>query len=111
MLFILFLFFGFRLYILVNHLIMINVANKIQFKPILKQSYKLNLKPISKLENITIFTMPTKIKDKDILSMFKGLVMLLEEKAQQEQSEKYLNLKLKYNRLKYLYNKSRKVNQ
>ncbi|MBQ7880549.1 MAG: hypothetical protein IJ358_01740 [Clostridia bacterium] len=86
---------------------MINTAKIIKFKPILKQNYKLTLKPLSRLENINIFAMPSKIKDKDIIAMFKGLLSLVKEKAQQEQTEKYLKLKLKYNRLKYLYDKAR----
>ena len=58
---------------------------------------------ISKLEQINIFTMPSRINDKDIISMFKGLLSLMNEKSNQQQTEKYLTLKLKYERLKFLY--------
>lgn len=85
---------------------MINSVHKlIKFKPILKQNYRLKLKPIKSLENINIFAMPSKIQDKDIIAMFKGVLNLMREKVQQEQTEKYLKLQLKYSRLKYLYNK------
>ena len=80
------------------------------YHPILKQPINAKLIPLSKLESIKIFAMPTKIKDKDIIAMFKGLLALMREKNQQEQTEKYLNLKLKYNRLQYLYKKSKKAN-
>ena len=82
----------------------------LKYNSILKQNLFLKLKPLSKLECIKIFAMPTKIQDKDILAMFKGLLALMREKNQQEQTEKYLNLKLKYNRLEYLYKKSKKAN-
>ena len=81
-----------------------------KYTPILKQNIFLQLKPLSKLESIKIFAMPTKIQDKDIVAMFKGLLALMREKNQQEQTEKYLNLKLKYNRLEYLYKKSKRAN-
>lgn len=84
---------------------MINLALKPIFKPLLKNNIHLQLKSMHKLESVRIFTMPTKIKDRDINAMFSGLLALLKEKVQQEQSEKYLHLKLKYSRLKYLYNK------
>ena len=71
--------------------------------PIVKQKILLKLKPMSKLESINIFTMPTIIKDADIKAMFNGLLSLLSEKIKQEQTEKYLRLKLKYRRLKQLY--------
>lgn len=85
---------------------MINPVHKsTKLKPILKQNFKLKLKPIKSLENINIFAMPSKIQDKDIVAMFKGVLNLMREKIQQEQTEKYLKLQLKYTRLKYLYNK------
>ncbi|MBQ8522357.1 MAG: hypothetical protein IJ458_01680 [Clostridia bacterium] len=87
---------------------MINLA----FKPIntcyLKQNLRLHLKRVDKLESIHIFSMPTKIRDSDISAMFNGLLALLREKVKQEQNEKYLLLKLKYARLKSLYNKTKK---
>ena len=90
---------------------MISSANKLNiFKPILKQKCKLILKPLNRLENIHIFAMPTKIQDKDIMAMFKGVINLMREKIQQEQTEKFLKLKLKYDRLKYLYDKSKQLN-
>ncbi len=75
-------------------------------KPLIKQLYG-NLKcgKIAKLESVNIFSMPTRISDKDVLSMFKGLLSLINEKSAQQQTEKYLNLKLKYERLKYLYSR------
>lgn len=92
----------------VNYLSMINLAkNKILPNPILKQNIKFNLKALDSIESIKIFTMPSKIKDRDIMAMFNGLLTLLREKVQQEQSEKYLRLKLKYDRLKLLYYKKR----
>ena len=51
--------------------------------------------------------MPSRISDKDILSMFNGLLALLREKVEHDQMQKLLNLKMKYSRLKALYNKSR----
>ena len=73
--------------------------------PILKQKILFKLKPLSMLEDINIFAMPTRIKDSDIKAMFNGLLALLGEKIKQEQTEKYLKLKLKYNRLKQLYHR------
>ena len=70
---------------------------------IIKQQIRLKLKPLSQLENINIFAMPSRIKDCDIKAMFNGLLALLGEKIKQEQTEKYLRLKLKYNRLRQLY--------
>ena len=82
---------------------MINLAFDI--KPaILKQPLHLKLKSLKALESINIFSMPSRVSDKDITAMFNGLLCLLREKIQQEQSEKYLRLKLKYNKLKSLYN-------
>ena len=81
-----------------------------KIKPIIKQYIHLNLKPLSKLENIKIFTMPTRIRDKDIIAMFKGVLNLMREQIRQEQTEKFLHLKLKYERLKYLYSKSKHNN-
>ena len=81
------------------------MLNKITVKPFLKQNVKLSLKPLAHLSNIDIFAMPTRIKDDDIVAMFKGLLRLVEEKVNQQQTEKYLKLKLQYSRLKYLYNK------
>ena len=95
---------------MVNYLIMINTAKLIKLKPVLKQNCKLILKPLAKLENIHIFAMPSRIQDKDILAMFKGVLGLMREKIQQEQTEKFLKLKLKYDRLKYLYDKSKQSN-
>jgi len=88
---------------------MINTAKLINFKPTLKQPIKLKLKPLTSLENINIFAMPPKIHDKDIISMFKGILNLVSEKIRQEQTEKFLILKLKYDRLKHLYNKLKQV--
>ncbi|MBO5910395.1 MAG: hypothetical protein J6Q15_02680 [Clostridia bacterium] len=90
---------------------MINVANKlIHVKPILKQNIKLTLKPLTNLEDIDIFAMPSRIQDNDIIAMFKGLMKLMREKIQQEQTQKFLTLKLKYERLKYLYEKVKQTN-
>ena len=77
------------------------------FKPVLKQHTPIKLKPLSALEHVKIFAIPSRIQDKDITSLFKGLLTLLREKVQQEQTEKYLLLKLKYDRLNYLYQKSK----
>ena len=74
-------------------------------KPILKQHTKTRLKPLNKIEHINICTLPTKINDKDIMAMFNGIIRLVREKINQEQTEKFLKLKLKYDQLKYLYNK------
>lgn len=85
---------------------MINLAIKNSYMPILKQStFSIKLKALKDLEYVRIFALPSKIKDRDIYAMFNGLIALLKEKIQQEQTEKYLQLKLKYNRLKQLYNK------
>ena len=89
---------------------MINTVKKLLHKPTLKQYTRLKLKHIQKLENINIYTMPTRIRDNDIIAMFKGVVSLMREKIKQEQTEKFLSLKLKYDRLKYLYNKARQSN-
>ena len=70
---------------------------------IIKQKALLKLKALSRLENINIFAMPTRIQDGDIKAMFNGLLALLSEKIKQEQTAKYLQLKLKYDRLKQLY--------
>lgn len=96
--------------IYVNYLSMLNTAKIIIHKPILKQDVRLILKPINKLESINIFTLPTRIQDKDIVAMFKGVLSLMREKIKQEQTEKFLALKLKYDRLKYLYNKAKQSN-
>jgi len=88
---------------------MINTNKLTIKKPILKCRIKLKLKPLHNLENINILAIPSCIKDTDIIAMFKGLINLLREKFQQEQVEKFLNLKLKYNRLKYLYNKLKEI--
>lgn len=88
---------------------MLSTANKLKhFKSLLKQNIHLHLKPIKKLENINIFAIPSRIQDKDILAMFKGVLALMREKVEQEQTEKYLKLKLKYSRLKYLYYKNKR---
>ena len=92
----------------VNNCIMINILKKQSVLPILKQNIRLHLKGANLLEPIKIFAMPSTIKDRDIMAMFNGLLRLVKEKAQQEQCEKYLNLKLKYERLKYLYDKIKK---
>jgi len=85
---------------------MINFAIKNSYTPVLKQNiFYIKLKALKKLEYVRIFALPSKIKDRDINAMFNGLVALLKEKIQQEQIEKYLQLKLNYNRLKKLYNK------
>lgn len=84
---------------------MINLATNPHFKSLIKQKISIKLKPLHSLENINIFAMPPKIKDKDIIAMFNGVLALMREKIQQEQTEKYLKLKLKYTRLKYLYDK------
>ena len=86
---------------------MINTAKIIKIKPILKQNIKLKLIPIKMLENINIFTLPSRIQESDIMAMFKGIMNLMREKIKQEQSQNFLALKLKYDRLKYLYDKSR----
>ena len=86
---------------------MINSITILKIKPLLKQKLSLHLKPLKKLENVHIFAMPTKIQDKDIIAMFKGVMSLMREKIQQEQTEKFLKLKLKYDHLKHLYNKSK----
>lgn len=88
---------------------MINAIKLTTIKPILKQNIKLTLKPLHNIESVTIFTMPSKIQDKDIIAMFKGVMGLMREKLQQEQTEKYLKLKLKYSRLKYLYDKLKRI--
>ncbi|MFQ6724199.1 MAG: hypothetical protein ACLRFE_02570 [Clostridia bacterium] len=72
-------------------------------KPTIKKPQKVALKPLDKFESIKIFAIPSRINDKDIRSMFNGLIRLIEEKARQEQTEKYLRLKLEYSRLKTLY--------
>ncbi len=74
-------------------------------KPILKQKCTVALKPLDSLKNIDIFALPSKISEQDIMAMFKGVLSLMREKVKQEQTEKYLRLKLQYTRLKYLYNK------
>ncbi|MBQ3502194.1 MAG: hypothetical protein IJA72_00825, partial [Clostridia bacterium] len=72
---------------------MINTVEVLNtYKPILKQYTNVKLKAISSISSVNIFTIPSRIQDKDISSMFKGLLALLREKIQQEQSEKYLNL-------------------
>ena len=88
---------------------MINAIKLTTIKPILKQNIKLTLKPLHNIESVNIFTMPSKIQDKDIIAMFKGVMGLMREKLQQEQTEKYLKLKLKYSRLKYLYDKLKRI--
>ncbi len=104
-----FLFLGILCVFFVNYLIMINTAKIITIKSILKQNIKLKLKPLKSLENINIFSMPPCIQDQDIVAMFKAIISLMREKINQEQTQKFLALKLKYDRLKYLYNKSRKL--
>ena len=79
------------------------------YKSILKYRIKLKLKPLHTLENINIFTIPSFVQEKDIISMFKGVISIMRKKIEQEQIEKFLNLKLKYERLKYLYNKLKEV--
>lgn len=86
-----------------------NLVMKHLHTSIIKQRLYLNLKPSSKLEDINIFALPSRIKDSDIKAMFNGLLALLEEKVKQDQTAKYLNLKIKYNRLKQLY--YRKIGQ
>ena len=88
---------------------MINAIKLTTIKPILKQNIKLTLKPLHNIESVNIFAMPSKIQDKDIIAMFKGVMGLMREKLQQEQTEKYLKLKLKYSRLKYLYDKLKRI--
>ena len=90
-----------------NHLSMINLALKSTFNPILKQPQRLKLTKLNRLERVNIFAMPSRINNNDITSMFKGLLGLVKEQSRQEQSEKYLQLKLQYARLQYLYNKLR----
>ena len=82
-------------------------VNYLYMKSIIKQDYKLRLKPLKQMEKLDIFCMPSKITNNDILAMFKGLLNLMREKLQQEQTAKYLDMKLKYNRLKYIYEKSK----
>lgn len=81
------------------------MKNEIITKPILKQNIKFVLRPLNELKTVDIFAMPSRIQDNDIIAMFKGLLKLMQEKVQQEQTEKYLKLKLQYLRLKYLYDK------
>ena len=69
--------------------------------------YNLNIKPIHNLQNVNIFAMPSKISNQDILAMFNGLMALMREKNEQDQMQKFLNLKMRYSRLKTLYDKSR----
>lgn len=99
----------YKLKIIVNYLYMINLINitpKHQYKKaVLKQSLFFKLKSLHKLENIKILSMPSKIKDKDILALFNGVISLVKEKVAQEQTQKLITLKLKYNKIKYLYNK------
>lgn len=83
----------------------INTSTTKVFHPILKQPLEFKLKPLKSLQGVKIFAMPSKIQDKDILAMFNGVIALMREKVMQEQTEKYLTLKLKYNKLKYLYTK------
>lgn len=80
----------------VNHLIMIK-----------QKVYNLNLKPLHSLQSVSIFSMPSRIRDKDILAMFNGLLALMREKNEQDNLQKFLKLKMKYSRLKNLYDKSR----
>lgn len=84
-----------------------SAKNLNSYRPFLKQQTVVKLKPLSSLDSVNIYALPSRIQDKDIMAMFKGLLNLLREKIQQEQTEKYLNLKLKYERLKYLYHKSK----
>ncbi len=88
---------------------MLNIVNKLNIKPFVKQPIYLKLKPMYKLESIHIFSMPTRIKDRDIKAMFNGLLGLLREKERQEQNEKYFQLQLKYNRLKQVYLNLKKI--
>ncbi len=81
------------------------MKNDIIAKPILKQNIKFALRPLNELKTVDIFALPSRIQDNDIFAMFKGLLKLMQEKVQQEQTEKYLKLKLQYSRLKYLYDK------
>lgn len=82
---------------------MLNIIHT-NYIPLLKRDIHLKLKPLNELETVKIFAMPSMIRDKDIMAMFKGLLSLITEKSKQEQTEKYLLLQLKYSRLKYLYN-------
>lgn len=76
------------------------------YQPTIKQSISnLTCKSLHTLNNVTIFAIPTRINDKDILSMFKGLLSLISEKSHQQQTAKYLTLKLKYEHLYRLYRK------
>lgn len=84
-------------------------GNNFGMKAIIKQAYIVKLKPISGLHNVDIFCMPSKISNNDILAMFKGLLNLMREQLQQEQTAKYLAMKLKYNRLKYIHQKSKQL--
>lgn len=76
-------------------------------KSIIKQGYELHLKPLKQMEKLDIFCMPSRITNNDILAMFKGLLNLMREKLQQEQTARYLDMKLKYNRLKYIHQKAK----
>ena len=60
---------------------------------------------MDEVNEATGFLVSSKIKNRDITSMFNGLLTLVKEQARQEQNEKYLQLKLKYTKLKYLYTK------
>lgn len=88
-----------------NYLIMMNLAINKHFNPVIKQRLDIKLKGLASLNHIHIFAMPTRIKNNDINAMFNGLMGLIKEKVAQEYSEKYLQLKLQYSRLQYLYNK------
>ena len=84
---------------------MINLAVKELYKSIIKQPINVKLSKTHHLKRINIFAVPTRIKNNDINAMFNGLLKLVMESCRQEQSEKYLQLKLQYSRLQYLYNK------
>ena len=87
---------------------MTNLKIKYLNIPIIKQAQSIKLSRVSRLESVNIFSIPNQIKNDDINAMFNGLLRLIKDTCQQEQSEKYLRLKLQYSRLQYLYNKLKK---
>ena len=82
-----------------------NIITPSKSKYIINQKLNIKLRAIHELQPISIFTLPTRINDRDIAAMFKGLINLIREKIKQEQTESFLQLKLKYQRLKFLHEK------
>ena len=86
---------------------MIKLALTSNFSPILKHPQYLKLTGLARLERVNITAMPSAISNSDISAMFNGLLNLIKDKLSHEQNAKYLQLKLEYSRLQYLYNKLR----